>query len=589
MPALSVLPPFPVFADKDGTPLENGYIWVGTANLDPQGNQITIYWDEALTIPAAQPVRTIGGYPSQSGSPGALYAATDFSIRVLNKNGLVVYSAPTSTKNGVLASNVLGQLPLAQTDFTAAGTGAITRTGQNKARDTVSVFDYMTSAQITDVQTGSLSINVAPAIVAALASGAKRILFPGGKYRCDSTITLTGVRGLTLEGDAAAILAGGTGYSGNTELVFDTAPSGSDGIVATNFVGLMMENILIRMRRGAVGGGKALFMYNGHDYSLRNVNVDLNVGASGCGIQLGNGNGATSTFIGDISNVKVMTNASCPGIYANFGTSLTFTACYVIGGWMQFDGMTYSTVNSCAVDASALYGYIINGSTNMTFNACGAEGAQKGAFYFSTTATNHVLNAPYGADNNKSNDPNIGDLVHLDSSVGVVNSITITNPTSVALNPGTAQNIWASAGTGFVEVYNTDLTLFSKGFGGNATWIRDKLTVTGIWDQMVSWTPALSLWTNVGSPTVTGKYKRVGKVVTFYVIVTPATSISSTRVTSTITGFPFTSVEAGTAMMVDGNVNSYGVCIVGPGGIIYPQTTGVITVPVTIIGTVILP
>lgn len=472
--------------------------------------------------------------------------------------------------------------------FLQSGTGAVTTTVQRKLRESVSVFDFMTSAQITDVQTGSLSINVAPAIVAALASGAKRILFPGGKYRCDSTITITGARGLTLEGDAAAILAGGTGYSGNTELVFDTAVSGTDGIVFTDFVGVTMENILIRMRRSGAGGGKALYMYTGHDYVLKNVNVDLSVGASGCGIQIGNGSGATAGFIGNLQNCKVMTGASCPGIYLNFGTSTTLTACYVIGGWLQFNGMTYVTANSCASDASALYGYIINGSTNMVFNACGAEGASKGAFYLSTTASNIVLNAPYGAANNTSADATIGDLVQLDSGSGAVNSITIINPTSVATNAATAQSIYANAGTGFVEVYNTDLTLLAKGINGHSTWLRDKLTVTGVWDLMTSWTPTLVGWTNVGSPTVVGKYKRVGKIVTFYVTVTPATSISSTVVTSTITGFPFTSIEVGSATMTDGNAASYGACVVGPTGIIYPQTSGVLTAQINLVGTVIL-
>jgi hypothetical protein len=345
------------------------------------------------------------------------------------------------------------------------------------------------------------------------------------------------------------------------------------------------------MRRSGAGGGKALYLYNGHDYSLTNVKVDIDIGSGGYGIQLGNGNGATATFIGHIQNVKVVSPSAGTGIYANFGTSLTFTACYIIGAWMQIDGMGYTSVVSCAVDSSPLYGYIINGSSNVMFSACGAENSVKGAFYLSTTASNIVFDTPYGADNNTSADPNIGDLVHIDSSAGVVNSITVTNPTSVAVNPATLQNIYATAGTGFVEVYNTDLTLFSKGFGGNATWIQEKLTVTGIWDQNTSWTPVLAGWTNVGSPTVTGKWQRKGKVVTFYVRIVPATSISCTKSTSTITGFPFTSLEAGSACltMVDDNVNSYGACAMGLTGIIYPQTSGVLTVPISIAGTVLLP
>jgi len=93
MTSLSVQPPFPVFSDTDGTPLENGYIWIGQANLDPQTNPIAVYWDEALTQPAAQPIRTIGGYPSLNGGPGRLYCASAYSARVQNKNGVTLYSA----------------------------------------------------------------------------------------------------------------------------------------------------------------------------------------------------------------------------------------------------------------------------------------------------------------------------------------------------------------------------------------------------------------------------------------------------------------------------------------------------------------
>ncbi len=63
MSALSIQPTFPIFTETDGQPLEDGYIWIGTANLDPQTNPINVYWDAALTQLAAQPVRTEGGYP----------------------------------------------------------------------------------------------------------------------------------------------------------------------------------------------------------------------------------------------------------------------------------------------------------------------------------------------------------------------------------------------------------------------------------------------------------------------------------------------------------------------------------------------
>jgi hypothetical protein len=93
MSALSIQPTYPIFTDIDGQPLEDGYVWIGVANLAPIVNPITVYWDAALTIPAAQPIRTRGGYPMNSGTPARLYVNSDYSIQVQNKNGSVVYTS----------------------------------------------------------------------------------------------------------------------------------------------------------------------------------------------------------------------------------------------------------------------------------------------------------------------------------------------------------------------------------------------------------------------------------------------------------------------------------------------------------------
>ena len=47
MATIEVQPPYPAFAGADGQPLENGYIWIGAVNLNPQVNPITAYWDDA--------------------------------------------------------------------------------------------------------------------------------------------------------------------------------------------------------------------------------------------------------------------------------------------------------------------------------------------------------------------------------------------------------------------------------------------------------------------------------------------------------------------------------------------------------------
>jgi hypothetical protein len=109
MSALSIKPPYPAFAGADGLPLENGYIWVGTVNLNPQTNQIAVYWDAALTIPAAQPIRTLNGYPVYQGTPARFYVGSEYSIQVLDSKGSLVYtSLNDNVASGSVVTNATG-------------------------------------------------------------------------------------------------------------------------------------------------------------------------------------------------------------------------------------------------------------------------------------------------------------------------------------------------------------------------------------------------------------------------------------------------------------------------------------------------
>jgi hypothetical protein len=175
MTALSIQPPFPLITDIDGQPLEDGYIWIGVANLPPIGNPIAVYWDAALTQPAALPVRTRGGYPVNAGTPARLYVGSDYSIQVQNKNGSVIYSAPDGASD---------RFSSAQISFLQAGLGAVVRTAQSKMRDVVSVKDF-----------GAVGDGVADdtvAIQAAIDSAGPNItiVYPEGTYFIGSTVNL---------------------------------------------------------------------------------------------------------------------------------------------------------------------------------------------------------------------------------------------------------------------------------------------------------------------------------------------------------------------------------------------------------------
>lgn len=90
-------PPFRLYADTNGQPLNNGYVYFGVAGQNPETNPTPVFWDFALTIPAAQPIRTINGYPARNGTPTNVFAAADVSVTVRNSKLVLVYSIPNST------------------------------------------------------------------------------------------------------------------------------------------------------------------------------------------------------------------------------------------------------------------------------------------------------------------------------------------------------------------------------------------------------------------------------------------------------------------------------------------------------------
>lgn len=139
--AYPITQPIPFFADLDGTPLDGGYVWYGVVGLNPETSPIVVYWDAAKTLPAAQPIRTIGGMPSLNGKPSNLYADSDFSITVKNAAlALVLTIANAATNIGAPSgSSLVGFLP--------AGTGAVATDVQTQLRLTPRQSNYATNAE----------------------------------------------------------------------------------------------------------------------------------------------------------------------------------------------------------------------------------------------------------------------------------------------------------------------------------------------------------------------------------------------------------------------------------------------------------
>jgi hypothetical protein len=111
MAAQSVRVPYQYFTNQDGTALDNGSIYIGVANQNPETNPISTYWDAALTSAASQPISTSAGFPTYQGTPANVYVDEySYSITVKDSSGRTVYTDPFVANENFLTVT-LAELP----------------------------------------------------------------------------------------------------------------------------------------------------------------------------------------------------------------------------------------------------------------------------------------------------------------------------------------------------------------------------------------------------------------------------------------------------------------------------------------------
>lgn len=290
--------PFRLFNDADGTPLEDGYLYFGTVNQNPETTPVAIYWDEAGTQPAAQPVRTSGGYPVRNGTPAVVYINSDFSITVRDKKQRIVFTAPSSKGiewafTGSGGSSLIG--------FIQVGANAVATTAQTKMRERKSFQDWMsdtlktcvTTRVYTDQNRMDMYTALSNAWTSALTNG-HDLYAPAGLYQVGEqnmpwrntqypTTTVLDAQNITIYGDGEAtefstLSVGGAdvfqlnglknfharNLSITAALTGAMAGAGSNGISVTNgFDNITLMDIYVHdlpgLDKGAyIDGGKGL-------------------------------------------------------------------------------------------------------------------------------------------------------------------------------------------------------------------------------------------------------------------------------------------------------------------------------------------
>jgi hypothetical protein len=342
MTALSVQSPFPLITDIDGQPLEDGYIWIGTANLNPITNPIAVYWDAALTQPAAQPIRTRGGYPVNAGTPARLYVGSDYSIQVQNKNGSVIYSAPDGASD---------RFSSAQISFLQAGSGAVVRTAQSKMRDVVSVKDF--GAVGDGVADDTVAFRAACMSIGAmtLAMAYREIQIPPGKYKLTDTIYIRA--GNTLRGSGMSTYIDASGFSPTgTSPVFKTGWGLVGGVPTQDtLVGDIPPEICDMFILGGPGNAAVV----DHDFPGGLIH-DLWLSAPGIGISLKGGY---------VFDVEIDLGLNAINVYG--GTNQTITNCRLFNqnyGINIFGVVSDLLIQGCMIEYAKYAGLQTSSSAN---------------------------------------------------------------------------------------------------------------------------------------------------------------------------------------------------------------------------------
>lgn len=129
--------------DVTGKPLDYGVVYFGEPNKDPEFYPVDIFYDEALTIRASQPVRTKGGFLNANGDMVEVYAAElVYSVKVVDAQGYKIFYKPAMSRTNT-DTNVSTRLPYPD---------SVLRNQGEKNAESISFEDFLDTNNVTAVQ-----------------------------------------------------------------------------------------------------------------------------------------------------------------------------------------------------------------------------------------------------------------------------------------------------------------------------------------------------------------------------------------------------------------------------------------------------
>jgi len=182
-----------------GAPLAAGLLYTYAAGTT---TPLATYTTQAGNVENANPVVL-----DSSGRASVWLGTSSYRLILKTSTGTTIWDVD-NVSSPATAGDLSASSGASLIGFIQSGTGAVATTVQVKARQAFSVFDFMTSAQIADVQAGSLGVDVTAPINAATAAafalslgtialpydnirkGGTTVHFPPGAYKTTGQINL---------------------------------------------------------------------------------------------------------------------------------------------------------------------------------------------------------------------------------------------------------------------------------------------------------------------------------------------------------------------------------------------------------------
>lgn len=509
---------------------------------------LATYSDAAGTTPNTNPVIL-----DSRGEASVFFGGSSYKLVLKDSADATIWTQDNLTADlAALAASggsaLVGYLP--------AGTGAVASTVQAKLRERVSVLDF---GAVGDGVTDDTA-----AIQAAL-TASLRVFIPDGTYKITSTLVLRANQHVI----GASTL--GTTLQANTDITV---------MSATNISQVVLEDFQI------FGIGKA----TSTKYGLQWINTPYCVFnriyiigfAKGIYFKAG-GIGAQSSFSNSINNCVVHYNTVNIDAELNTNNLNLFSTRFGSAsiGLRFFDSNTLCIIGSdcegCTTAAVQIDAAVAATDVGVTISGTHFENSTSTGGDIVLGGTNRISgvsitgNLFYGGAGNATP----VSMLYVSGVVFSGNTVfglyTSKNPTF-----GTTTNVAISGNHPIASIPN----LINGGITFPATQVASTDPNTLDDYEEGTWTPAWTNLTVVGTPTYTGRYIKIGRLVTCHVQVASTTTTASTAGSTTITAasLPYSmdanpANYAGVTAANAGTIASYGVGIVNAAtSTVYPPT-----------------